>query len=809
MLNALRAFPERTPDARNTRSPADTVRPRGRLVLLGTILCVPLIAVWARIVQLTVTGGADRFRASRTNAHDVAYVEWEAIPAPSGRIVTADGVTLAEDRVRYTLQIHFRWLETPPDPDWLRDAARAALRRGDLIRSEPQQTTESMQTRLHRAMQRVEQTREELRTRLARTLRVPRHELEQRCRKVQQNVERIRRRVRQASRDDHDGRAADEPSAGLWEALLRALAGGAGRGPDRKIVVREELKFHTVFDDIPRSAAVYIQAHPELFPGTRVVVAWKRVYPRGRLAAHWIGLRTPLLAEDLDGPGRARLFPDADRLALPNAVLLAAGRTVGRSGLEKYYDGTLAGMPGFRALRRNAYGEIIESSVVVAPRRGRDLVLNVDARTQAACERLLDARIPLPEDRRTSRSPQRVRPKWESDPTGGAIVVLDVATGRVVAAASAPGFDLTALVADDEKRRHVYFGDPRHPLVDRVRQMAIAPGSSFKVLTALAALQADPSLVDAPFHCRGYLDAGHPDRYRCYVFRHFGVGHGALDFQTAFAKSCNVYFYTLGERVGPLALWMWARRLGFGMPTGLDLPAESSGTLPSPFAVANTARKDESPLPHVAPTWHRSDTLGLSIGQGRLAATPLQMVRLVAAIANGGWLVQPRLAHADSDRRDMLQPPDSAEPLGTTAGVNGRRRAGLVVAAVSGRESTASDSGGESRDPAIRFGVPLPIAPRTLELIRKAMFDVVNRSGGTGYRYARSKKVILCGKTGTAQVARGGDHAWFVGFLPASRPRFAFVVVLEHGGSGGRDAGPIARRLAEYLNDRFLEPPEE
>ncbi len=812
MLNALRSFPDLKPGPRRRQDSDAAVRPALRLTVVFVMLCLPLLAVSARLVQLTLAGGAEPFRhASAANPAESAFVRWEPIPAPCGRIVTADGVTLAEDRPVFRLQVHYRWLQSPPDPDWLTATARELLRSGGVPRATREDSSNASPSDLDRARELAERMHETLWVRLAETLQRPRDELEGQRRDIQRRIERMRQRILAAKRAPA---APPTPPgthdlAALWRRIVANVT--ETRRSAETVTLQEELQYHTVAEDIPRDAAIKIQSRPDLFPGTRVTTAWKRVYPRGRLAAHWIGVRTELRAEDMAAFGRDRLFPAAERLSIPDSVLSAAGRTVGRSGIERYYDADLAGSPGFRKVYYNAYGEVVREETVVAPRRGRDVRLNVLADLQAVCERLLDERIPRPEVQSVSRSSTRVRPHWESDPTGGAIVVMETLTGRVLAAASAPGFDLSATIAADASRQAVYAADDRHPFVNRATQMAIAPGSSFKILTALAGLQARAPGGDA-FFCRGYLDAGHPDRYRCYVYRHFGVGHGVLDFETAFAKSCNVYFYSLGERLGARTLWLWAHRFGFGAPTGIDLPHESSGALPSPLPPAGGARAvsppDDHPpaatqssrggsnasvfgqqplqnafaMPGVAvkqrgpsePQWHRADTLGLAIGQGRLAVTPLQMARLVAAIANGGRLVQPRLAQSGKA---------APESIGTAL----RRTSKLPVA------STV-------------VGADLGLDPKSLERIRKAMFAVVNHRGGTGYRYARSDKVVICGKTGTAQVANGGDHAWFVGYFPADEPRFAFAVVLEHGGSGGRDAGPLARELAEYVWEHFANP---
>jgi penicillin-binding protein 2 len=277
--------------------------------------------------------------------------------------------------------------------------------------------------------------------------------------------------------------------------------------------------------------------------------------------------------------------------------------------------------------------------------------------------------------------------------------------------------------------------------------MALPPGSVFKVATAVALLESGTYNAHTSVFCRGYLDR--PEQYRCLTFRHYGFGHGEVALADALSRSCNVYFFAGARKAGPAALVEWASKLGIGQPTGIDVPGEASGRLPRPEG---------------SQRWSAGDTLGLSIGQSSLTATPLQLARLMAAIANDGFLVTPHLV------------------------------------ASGGPETT--DSTFDAR-PVFAHPEPMPIVglnQSTLAAIRQGLFRAVHDPHGTAYHSVRLHEVAIAGKTGTAEVGGGQpDHAWFAGYVPAGQPRIAFAVVLEHGGSGGKVAGPVAREFVRAL----------
>jgi penicillin-binding protein 2 len=340
------------------------------------------------------------------------------------------------------------------------------------------------------------------------------------------------------------------------------------------------------------------------------------------------------------------------------------------------------------------------------------------------------------------------------------VVVLDVHSGAVLAAAAAPRFDLNIMLRGASAEVDNLLHGAGHPLLDRTAQMALPPGSVFKVLTAIALLDSaelqfafDPQ---ARFDCRGYLRR--PDAQRCMIYRHYGIGHGPVGLREALAQSCNVYFQHHAVTLGPAALLRWGRRLGFGFRTHCDWVADAGGILPAPTALPGSSRQ-----------WTRANTEAIAIGQDRLTATPLQVARLMAAVANGGKLVTP---HVVAD-------------LGLTS----EREVDGAAATPDLPEHRPQSIPGWKNE--------------TLAELRAGLEAVVANPDGTGYNTIRVSSVSIAGKTGTAET--GGnlpDHAWFAGFAPADAPRIAVVVALEHGGSGAEAAGPIARQVVEHLAEQ-------
>jgi penicillin-binding protein 2 len=665
---------------------------------------------------------------------DRTVERFEPIASHDGRIIAAGGEVLAEDRDVFSVKVHYRWLEEPPDTMWLKGQALARLDR----------QARRDRERVARETQAVLQSRERLWTGLAQLTGLSRESLSVRRNVIQRRVEQIYALVderRNANENRTDTDASAPSSRPLWQRAWQAIVAALTTPPERDfhepLVIREQLDYHVLLSDVPLETIVEIEAHPEQYPGTRLAVTTRRIYPQGPAAAHLVGFRTSI--DDRSLKERRVRFPGGDPLDYQ------PGDRVGKIGLERQYERDLRGLRGLRKLLVNRRGEVLRTEVVREPRYGRDLILALHLPLQQAAEALLDDVLESPHDDETNGKPLPI-------PTGGALVALDVRTGAVLAAASAPRFDLGLLVDPDAGRWQEVLDDSRKPLFHRAAEMALPPGSVFKVLSAIAFLESGKIDPERPFRCQGYLDD--PDRYRCLIFRNFGASHGELNLADALAQSCNVYFFSAARRIGAEPICQWAEKLGFGRTTGIDLPGERAGTLlkTEPGAPRRGKRSGDRSA---------SAAMQLSIGQGKLTVTPLQVARLIAAVANGGQLVTPRLL-------------DSA---------------GLALSDIEGSA----------------LNLPEPhsiegLSSRTLEWLRMGLEQAVADRRGTGFRTVRLDALRIAGKTGTAEAGGGKhDHAWFAGYVPAERPKIAFVVVLEHAGSGGHAAGPLARKFVEAL----------
>lgn len=716
--------------------------PAHRLAVLGLLIVVPLAVIAGRIADLQC-----RLQPAFTEVFSRTRTDTEELPARQGRLLAADGTVLADDVLQYDLRVYYRRLEEPPDPRWLRRKAWERLSRSERRQSALVAAQESLLREERKAWWRE----------LAQLTGQPEEELRHTARTIQERVDGIwagvdeRRRLSSLKKP-----VVVTPSSNGWESLWQSVQHELTAPPVRThqepLVIAEQEQSHVLIINVSREVADEVEAHPERYPGVSIAIRPRRVYPLKNVAPHILGSRTPLRPEEVD--------TDSEHFIAALAVDYRAGDPYGRSGLERQYESVLHGRRGVRRMTYDRHGEELDSQLERSSEHGRDIVLTLDLPLQQRAEALLDEALStVPKANTDDEAPPANAP--QTPPPGGCLIALDVQTGAVLTAACAPRYDANLLITPDATAWKKLVDDPRKPLYPRITQMALPPGSVFKALTSIALLETGVFHPHDHINCIGYLDR--PEQHRCLVFRHYGVGHGDTDLAAALARSCNVYFFTGARRSGPQALVEWSQRLGIGEPTGLDLPGETGGALPSP------SRPGEAGL-----RWYPGDTLGLAIGQSSLKVTPLQMARLMAAIANGGFLVTPHLA--------------------TTAG-----------------PTSIETDGSTPVRPVFAHPEPQPIPglhPETLAAIRAGLYDVVHDPHGTGYKTIRLKDVAIAGKTGTAEVGGGRpDHAWFAGYAPADNPRVAFAVVIEHGGSGGKVAGPIAREFVKTLLETGLITP--
>lgn len=731
------------------RSEWDTDRnPRVRLGLLWIAMFLPVLIVAGRVAHLQLALQEDFARGFASTMSQT-----EEIPARDGRILAADGSVLANDVRQYDVSIHYPALVYPPDDEWITSKAKQRLSKSDRRKTE----------KVAEEKRKVLNDLTEFWTRLASLTEHSIDDLDEARQQVQSRVEAMKAAVARhhrerhlaTLREDQDSRSRQTFWSVIWQQMLQKVEDRNDHGHGPRLIA-EETEHHTVISNVTVDMMEEIKAHGELFPHAQIVIRTKRTYPQGELASHLIGYRKPITDEQLHD--RKQKYPDGD----PQDYRL--GDPYGLDGLERSYDAVLKGIRGRRTLVKNRRGEILETRIDREPIQGRDLVLTIDTMMQRKAESLTDealSQVTLPGN--VDQELPHGALRHATRPRGACLVAMDVNTGAIIAAASAPRFDLNLMVSSDAETWKDLTSDPRSPLMSRITRIPLPPGSVFKPISAVATLESGVMHAETLFDCRGYLD--NPKQFRCLPFVHYQRGHGSLDLAGALCRSCNVYFYSAARRMGPQTLVDWAREFGIGEPTGIDLPSESAGHLPAPDQPAKPGSN--------APKWKPVDTLQLSIGQSTLEVTPLQMVRMIAAFANDGHLVRPRLA-ANSGPSSMDET-DSVRQLQTAEGSRPVRG----------------------------------LHPGTLEAVREGLVMVVHDSHGTGYKTVRLKEISIAGKTGTAQT-NGVDHAWFAGYAPAERPRFAFVVVVQNGGGGGKVAGPLAREFVKSLMEaRLLVRPTE
>jgi len=463
----------------------------------------------------------------------------------------------------------------------------------------------------------------------------------------------------------------------------------------RPIVVKEDIGM----DDISTIEA-YRREHPEIRLGREQ----RRLYNYENLAAHLLGYLGEISEKEL----KSREFPNA-----------VSGSLVGRTGVEKSYNNVLMGQDGSRQVLVNSIGREVGVLEEIPAVIGGDIRLSLDLNLQMAAERELEGRV-------------------------GVVIAMDPQNGEILAMTSAPSFNPNAFsprISGPEWKELI--NNPDKPMQNRAIQNAYPPGSIFKVIMASAGLHSG-ALDDNPaIFCAGSaVYYGRP--FRCAS----QAGHGELRLEQAIAASCNIFFYELGNRLGITKIAEHAHILGLGSRTGIDLPDERNGVMPSQEwskRVRNTQ-------------WYAGETISVAIGQGAVSTTPMQMLRAISAIAAGGRLTTPHV-FLDAKAYD---------------GQNAEWRV-----------------------------TQLPIKDEHIRRIREGMWQSVN-GGGTG-RNARVPGIDICGKTGTVQVvsrenrqfmkSNTENHSWFAGFAGRDNPEIAVVVFVEHGGSGGAVAAPIAGKI--------------
>ena len=471
--------------------------------------------------------------------------------------------------------------------------------------------------------------------------------------------------------------------------------------------------------DITPDEVEFIEAHRDELPELETIDEQRRLYPRNGFAANLIGYVGEVSDDMLNDPRYAYYEP---------------GDVVGKSGVEQSYDQLLRGQDGSQDIIVDSHGREVGILGREPAVPGQGLKLTIDLDIQKAAEAAFGDR-------------------------NGAIVAINPHTGAILALVSRPAFnpnDFSVRVSRDEWNKLVT--DPRHPLLDKAIQAQLAPGSTFKIIMSLAGLE-NGIAQNLTVNCTGGAT---------YYGRYFACDHhhGVVDILHAIPKSCDVFYYTLAEKLGIEKIAYWAHKVGIGQKTGIDLPGEVSGTMPS----------EEWKLKNYHEKWYAGEVISVGIGQGAVAISPIQLVRAIAGIASGGVFKRPHVVEPDQLTAEYRQAIDDSYP-GTG-------------------------------------DVSFPIAPAIWETITDGMALALDASVGGTAHAAHLDNIDFAGKTGTAQVVNHSAGAlvvskdvatransWFVGMAPRRNPDIAVVVLTEHGGWGSASA-PVAAQIVEAFVDK-------
>lgn len=483
--------------------------------------------------------------------------------------------------------------------------------------------------------------------------------------------------------------------------------------------------------DVPMSVASYLSEHATSFPDVQVEESAVREYPFGSLAAHVLGYTGEISETQL----AAKATPDA-----------APGDIVGKTGVEAQYDKVLQGEKGFRTYEVDNQGSIVRVLSEGAPISGLDVEITIDKDVQSVAEQALAGAI------------QEAHRQHFTKAKGGAAVVLDVNTGAVIAMASAPTYDPSSFLGGitDAEWKALNAPSSEYPLTNRATMSAYPPGSTYKAVVAMAALQDSIITPSTVIYCPAHW-TGLGAQWGKWNWDHHTNQN--LSLLQAVAKSNDSFFYELGKRFylrKGEPLQAFARSVGFGATTGVDLPGEVAGRVPD-IAWKKAFNQNYPEYQQ----WLPGDTVNMSIGQGDLLVTPLQLASYYATLGNGGKVMRPHVLQAvlGSD--------------GTPA-----RVASATVASTPG------------------------LSAANLATLRSALLGVTTT--GTGAGAMRGFPIQVAGKTGTAQMAGKDDYAWFACFAPAKAPKYAVVVLVEQGGHGGSVAEPAVREiLAKLFNKKY------
>lgn len=479
---------------------------------------------------------------------------------------------------------------------------------------------------------------------------------------------------------------------------------------ERKIRIKEETVPHSLLSNLPWEKVAKFQAGMLNLPGIQIDTNPVRWYPKGDSSSHIIGYVGKLDEKEIhDYNFKKRWFEGLEESEKPESEYfvqkaISMNSLFGKSGIEKTYNSRLMGVPGEKFEEITLDTMRADKLILeMPPIPGNNIILTIDGRIQGIAEKALGERR-------------------------GSIVVMDPWNGEVIAMAAFPRYNLNTLNKDYSALSR----NPQKPFLNRPIQSVLPPGSVFKIVTAIAALEENKIDENTQFACYGSLKVG-GHRFRCLS----KYGHGLLNVEEALQYSCNIFFFEAAKVLGGSLLKEWADKFGLGNTTNIELAYEKKGNMPESKSM--------------------SQTINLSIGQGAMLVTPIQITKMIAMIANGGWYISPHILQKITDYNGNIILNNKQKPA-----------------------------------------EKIDISEENLDIIKRSLRRVV--TDGTAKRIGL-KELCVAGKTGTTQTSRKDEnHAWFVGYAPFENPKYCFTVVIEHTkGHGAEVAGPIVKNLLTQL----------
>lgn len=495
----------------------------------------------------------------------------------------------------------------------------------------------------------------------------------------------------------------------------------------------------TIAKDISQKSVAKIGEEKYKIYGISIVSVPKRYYPNGNLLSHTIGYVSKINSEEYEKRKNEGY---------------SVNSVVGKAGIEQSFEKYLRGNDGVIKEETDTLGNVSSQTETTEAKSGDNVTLTIDYRLQKVAEESLLNTI------NGLQNGTLVGKKF-SDANAGAVVVLDVDSGEVLASASYPTYDINSLIGGISlKDWNALQNNSLHPMLNRVVSGTYSPGSTFKMLVGMAGLMNGKITVDEKYYDPGIYPYGYHPKCWLYTDRH--MTHGWINIEGAIKGSCNCYFYEVGRRIGISEIVKYAKLFGLGQKTGIELSGEAAGTI----AGADDKSEDGLKSP-----WYLGDTLSAAIGQSGSSYTPIQLANYIATIANGGKL----------NKVSLIKSVDN-EVAGTSES----------LADINKYTSEYTGVNFEEKD--------LNINSEYIDAIKKGMLSVTSETGGTSYIVFKNSDIQVAGKTGTAQVPNGNNNGIFVGFAPYDNPKIAVVAVIQHGGEGTYTANVVKPIMEEYFN---------